>query len=56
MEEQVLCPNCKTPMNVVVRNKSLTEYKCKVCGHITIVQDIERNDVGGKKKDNDTKS
>lgn len=38
-------------MSVVQQNKNQILYKCRVCGHMRLVQEIERNDVGHEKAD-----
>ena len=40
------CPKCGKQMHIASQDKNLTLWKCEHCGHITLVQEFDRNDVG----------
>lgn len=42
-----ICPKCEQVMRIAHQNKKMILYKCPnpECGHMVLIQDIERNEV-----------
>lgn len=50
-DDKKICPKCGKEMKVSHRNKNQILWKCRKCGHMTLVQDLQRqnwdrNDTG----------
>ncbi len=45
------CPDCEKQMNIAEHKENRTLWKCSYCGHMTLVQDWDRDDVGGRAKE-----
>lgn len=40
------CPKCQLEMVIAYQEGNQVLYKCKGCGHMTLVQEFERNGKG----------